>query len=151
MTLTRWRPSHDPLSISSTVLGGGVMYKTTSRNAQNAREHTKLADMADGEQILTPEQKRDSLKSRLKQIDADILQAKKDGKPKSYIKKLGKEKYGLAQAMKAIRPKVRLKDRGVPQHFVDAAREMLPGYTFKKLMSEASRRAQATSESDPSS
>ena len=87
----------------------------------------------DGLPALTDEERRDSLKSKLQSIQAQII-ATPRGKMRQA---LGREKFRLQEEMRAIRPKLRCPD--AKNHFITAAKAMLSQGQFNLVMNEAVR------------
>lgn len=119
------------------------MYKVASENAQRAASRGRFADwVAGGEENLTPEQLRENLVSRWKVVNDRL---KKGTLTREERKSLGSEQWDLQQRISAIRPKARRPDAA--QHFIDAARDILPREMFRLVMSRAVRLADAAKES----
>lgn len=113
------------------------MYKIASGNLQHAARVVRLKDLQrDEDSTISPEAERDSIKSRMKQVEAELLDLpKKD--PRRI--ELGLLKFELQTKMSAIRPKTK-GPPDVTSMFLEAAREMLPRHTYNNLMTEAVRR-----------
>jgi len=114
------------------------MYKIASQNLQHAARPKKVPTFARGENFeITPEEERDSLKSRIKQVETELLQLPRGDKRRV---ELGLLKHNLQNRINEIRPKA-TGPRDLKDYFIDVAREMLPRYTFNALITESTRRA----------
>lgn len=87
------------------------------------------------DEIMTPEQERDCLVARIKQIDNELTSLpKKDLKRKD----LGKLKFEIQAAITAIRPKMKCK--GIEAYVMDVLRDELMPYEWDLLMQKAKAR-----------
>lgn len=113
------------------------MYKIASSNLQHAaRSFSRIAPANPEEFEIAPEAERDSIKSRMKQVECELLELSKRD-PRRV--ELGLLKFELQNAMRAIRPKLR-GPRNLPGAFMEVAREMLPRHTFQMIQEAASVR-----------
>lgn len=118
------------------------MYKGASENAQSAVSRGRLADwVTEGAENLTPEQMRENLVSRWKVVNARLNNG---AITKAERKALGLEQCDLQRKISEIRPKARRPDAA--QHFIEAARDILPKATFRLVMDRAVKLADAAKE-----
>ena len=110
------------------------MYKVGSRKAQASVSRASLSDLTAPHALrLTAEQERDSLKSRMKQVEAELLELPRRDPRR---KELGLMKLDLQNQMSAIRRKC-VGPRGLSEFFMDVCREALPRLQFNQLYEQA--------------
>ena len=114
------------------------MYKGASDKAQDGARRLKLGELAHGEQELTDEQRRDSLKARVRAIETELAILPKKS---AYRRQLCLEKNETIEQMRAIRPKKSA--RGVAPYFIDVIRESVTKAQFNIYMATAVARMEA--------
>jgi hypothetical protein len=90
---------------------------------------------------LTPEERRDSLKQKLKGLNAELVLVKK-GRDKRRLLQLGQEIAQTCSEINQLRPK-RISGVEVTDHFIDICRETMTKPQFSAIMDEANRRLRA--------
>ena len=114
-----------------------MTYKIASDLAQRRARQLWLADLqGPGFQALTLEERRDSLKAKLRAIDAEIVCTPKG----IHRDELGVIKHDIQEQMHALRPKLRT-NQSLPNHFIEVAKERLTKFQYRQIMEEASKRA----------
>jgi len=83
------------------------MYKGANDNAQNAARRLKLADLCTRSFEPTDEERRDSMRRRLTQIEAQLTAMHPKDKRRA---ELGQEKFQLQEQIRAIRPRWKYPD-----------------------------------------
>ena len=116
------------------------MYKVAQQRHQTAKDRGRPVDWVNGTEIQSDEDRRRNLVRVVQSIDRQ-LEGVLDKKKR---KELGRRKNELTQEISAIRPK--RKAPNAAQHFIDAAREVLPRATFQLVMSRAAERSRADGE-----
>jgi hypothetical protein len=111
------------------------MYKVASDKAQSGARRLKLADLQNGDLVLTDEERRDSIKARMLRIGEKLENPKL---PSAARKVLGQEKFQLQEMLRAIRPAKRCP--GVEQHFMDVVRESVTKAQWNAWMQDAVQR-----------
>lgn len=112
------------------------MFKGVSQNAQHAREVIRLSDMASGEEVLSINQQRDSLKSAVWAVDEQIAALPKKSPAR---KALGLRKQELCQQL-AQMPRNAMPPTYV-HYFKNAAHEILAKPIYEAICQRAIRLA----------
>lgn len=121
------------------------MYKTTHQNAQRRTDALTPKNMAYGEQELTLEQQRESLASHVAQLYVEIKNYPKNH-PKR--KEIGAMIFEMNNQINTLRPRLR-GNKKTDSYFIEVAKEVLPNFQFKLILSEAAKRAKVEEANNP--
>jgi hypothetical protein len=99
------------------------MYKIASQNAQRRTDFIKLAELAGGEETMTPQQKYEAAKARWRQL-CEMQAAEKD---KTKKKALGVQVLELQQLITELRRAAKLQRPGmdISHYIADATKQMV--------------------------
>jgi hypothetical protein len=117
------------------------VYKGTHQNRQHRVDFIAPADLASGVETMTPEQTRQCLVDRLKQVEKEILSTT----DKARKKELGLLKFDLQTQASAIRPKLR-GSRALEHFIIEAAKERMTPALWNLILNEAIRAHKAAIE-----
>src|SRR4051794_16888181 len=108
------------------------MHKSTHRFMQGQADGHNPFAFAHGDEIMTDDQKRDVLKTKLAAIEKRLAELPANHQAR---KQLGREKHVIQTQLSDL--KVFTDRNGVERFFVQAAKEILSGGQFNLVMAEA--------------
>lgn len=125
--------------------------RSASFSTHGSRRGVSLLDWHEGrEEYMSPEQERNALVARVKQLQALFTEGRLSVDERA---RLGQEQLALQTRINEIRPKLRGKFPGVDKFILDVVRERLTKLEFKSIYEEAIRRwnkSQAENDQDSS-